>query len=421
MSRYLNEKRKIIFKMDKRLIRIWLAAISLYLSGCGLGPSMMRADRLTYNDAIQFTDRQELLLNIVRLRYNEGPEFLTTTSISTQSSIDLSAIAGAQAGDDQELRTNLFNIGGNIGYSERPTITFTPRNEREFTRQLISPIDLETIFLLVNYGWDIDRVLMLTSDGINGLRNDTMRGAILANYEQHLREFARIVKDLGRLQQLGLLEISYEEKEIGLSGPISAEKVNLNDILNANKDDYKLEYQEKTKTYFLKKVNRNLVLRFSRNAFKHPEFRQIVNGLNLASDVQTYRIVNAPGSQMKASEISTKLNEFILSTRSVLATMAYLSQGVMVPEQDSAIGAVSNKPKNEPPKGIISDLFQVKVQKEKPTHASLAVPYKGYWYYIDDADISSIRTIGVLNSLMRLKIKAAGAQNIPVLTLPVGQ
>jgi hypothetical protein len=44
---------------------------------------MMRANHLTYNDAVQFTERQELLLNIVRLRYNEGPEFLATGSIST--------------------------------------------------------------------------------------------------------------------------------------------------------------------------------------------------------------------------------------------------------------------------------------------------------------------------------------------------
>ena len=63
---------------------VWLPLMLLLLSGCGVGPSMMRADRLTYNDAIQFTERQELLLNIVRLRYNEGPEFLATNSISTQ-------------------------------------------------------------------------------------------------------------------------------------------------------------------------------------------------------------------------------------------------------------------------------------------------------------------------------------------------
>jgi hypothetical protein len=189
--------------MVQFFLYIWLAAIPLILAGCGLGPSMMRADRLTYNDAIQFTERQELLLNIVRLRYNEGPEFLATNSISTQFTLDLGAAAGANVGDDQEQRTKLFNIGGAIGYSERPTITFTPRNEKEFTQQLISPIDLEVIFLLINYGWDIDRVLRLTSEGINGLRNDTIRDTPLINYESYLREFTATVKDLQRLQQLG--------------------------------------------------------------------------------------------------------------------------------------------------------------------------------------------------------------------------
>ena len=57
------------------LYYIWLAIIPLIVAGCGLGPSMMRADRLTYNDAIQFTERQELLLNIIRLRYNEDLNF----------------------------------------------------------------------------------------------------------------------------------------------------------------------------------------------------------------------------------------------------------------------------------------------------------------------------------------------------------
>jgi hypothetical protein len=70
---------------------------------------------------------------------------------------------------------------------------------------------------------------------------------------------------------------------------------------------------------------------------------------------------------------------------------------------------------------ILSDLFQVNVKKEEPQQAGLAVPYKGYWFYIDETDISSKRTMGVLNSLVRLKIRASSAQNIPVLTLPVGQ
>jgi hypothetical protein len=421
MSHSSTERRNPISKIGKRSNTIWIAVIPLFLSGCDLGPSMMRANHLSYNDAVQSNERQELLLNIVRLRYNEGPEFLATSSISTQFSLDLSASAGALVGDDQEQRTNLFNIGGAAAYSERPTITFTPRNEKEFTQQLISPIELEIIFLLVNYGWDIDRVLRLTSDGINGLRNEIFREAPSERYELHLRDFVRTVKDLGKLQEMGLLEVSFETEEIGLSGPISAEKVNLKDMLNANKDDYKLEYQEQTKTYHLKKVKRNLVLRFSRKAFEHPEWRQIIRGLNLTPDLQAYRIVNAPGSQIRASEISRKLDEFILSTRSVLGTMAYLAQGVSVPEQHSETGVVSSGRRESSADSIISDMFHVRVQKEKPDLVRLAVPYRGYWFYIADDDISSKQTIGVLNSLVRLKIKAEGSQKIPVLTLPVGR
>jgi hypothetical protein len=399
---------------------IWLAIIPLIVAGCGLGPTMMRADRLTYNDAIQFTERQELLLNIVRLRYNEGPEFLATSSISTQFTLDIGAAAGADVGDDQEQRTNLFSAGGAIGYSERPTITFTPRNEKEFTQQLISPVELEVIFLLINYGWNIDRVLRLTSEGINGLRNDTIRENQIVNYDVYLREFAETVKDLQRLQQLGLVELSFEQEELGLSGPISAEQVNLNDILKANQNDFKLEYRADTKTYHLKKIKRNLVLRFSRNAFHQPELQKIIKSLNLAPDLQTYRVRNDPGAQIKAAELSHGLSHLILSTRSVLGTMAYLTQGVNIPEEHIETGVVSTFGEKSAT-SILSDLFQVNVKKEKPHQASLAVPYKGYWFYIDETDVSTKRTIGVLNSLVRLKIRASSAQNIPVLTLPVGR
>jgi len=400
---------------------IWLGLSLALISGCGVGPKMMRASHLTYNDAVQLTERQELLLNIVRLRYNEGPEFLTTSSISTQFSIDLSAAAGAQVGDDQQLRTEFLDIGGAVGYSERPTITFTPRTEKEFTRQLILPVEVEIIHLLVNYGWGIDRVLRLTSEGINGVRNDSLREDPSENYDLQLREFAQIAKHLRRLQQLGLIEISFDEEEVNLSAPIDADKVNLSDILNANKDEYRLRYNEKTGTYQLKRIDRHLILRFSKTAFQYPELGEIVDRLNLASSVQAFRIVNAPGSQIKASEIVQDSNDLILSTRSVLGTMAYLSQGVSVPKEHVEIGVISDRTTSESSKKVISDLFQVKVQREKPDNVNLSVPYKGYWFYIAEDDISSKRTMGVLNSLVRLKIRAAVAQNIPVLTLPVGR
>jgi hypothetical protein len=235
-----------------------------------------------------------------------------------------------------------------------------------------------------------------------------------------LREFTATVKDLQRLQQLGLVELSFEQEELEVSGPISAGKVELNDILKANADDYKLVYRDDTKTYQLKKIERHLVIRFSRDAIQQPELKKIIKRLNLAPDFQTYRILNAPGAQIKAAEFPKELRHLVLSTRSVLGTMAYLAQGVNIPGEHIESGVVATF-EAESATTILSDLFQVNVKKEEPQQAGLAVPYKGYWFYIDETDISSKRTMGVLNSLVRLKIEASRAQNIPVLTLPVGQ
>ncbi len=407
--------------MIKRLFYFVLVVGPLVLGGCSLGPSMMRANRLTYNDAVQFTERQELLLNIVRLRYNEGPAFLATSSISTQFSIDLGAAAGATVGDDQQQRTELLNIGGAVGYSERPTITFTPRNEQDFSRQLISPVELEIIHLLVNYGWDIDRVLRLTTDGINGIRNDTIREDPSVNYDDQLRQFAQTVDLLRRFQQMGMVEISIEREEIDASGPIRAETITLNDILEADTQHHRLVYDAVSQTYQLKQVKRRLVLRFSREAASQPEFQALAQNLRLAADIRAYPLVNAPGSQIKASETSVAFTDLLFSTRSVLGTMAYLSQGVAVPQTHVQDGVVAHSQQYASSRATLSDLFAVKVQEAKPVNASLAIPFKGFWFYLEDNDISSKRTMGVLNSLVRLQIQAASTQHTPVLTLPVGQ
>jgi hypothetical protein len=399
---------------------VWLPLMLLLLSGCGVGPSMMRADRLTYNDAVQFTERQELLLNIVRLRYNDGPGFLATQSISTQFEVNLGAAAGADVGDDQQQRTSLFNIGGAVGYSERPTITFTPQNEKEFTQQLISPVGLEVIFLLIHYGWDVDRVLRLTTEGINGLKNDTVRETPTPNYAQRLQEFACTVKELQKLKQLGLIEFAYDNEEIAVSGPISEDKVGLNDILKANEGDYRLEYRENGKTYRLKKTNRHLVLRLGKNADRHPGLDGVRKHLNLDEGFRTYRVYNEPGSQIELEDHSEALPRIVLSTRSVLGTMAYLAQGVRVPAEHVEAGVVLPAGEKSTA-GVIADLFQIRVQPEKPEQGVLTIPYRGHWFYIDETDISSKRTMGVLNSLVRLKIRAGSAQNVPVLTLPVGR
>jgi hypothetical protein len=63
--------------------------------------------------------------------------------------------------------------------------------------------------------------------------------------------------------------------------------------------------------------------------------------------------------------------------------------------------------------------FLVSSQKHRPRDAEVAVPYRGYWFYISNEDVNSRAVLSVLEILFALQEsedKSAG----PVLTLPVG-
>ena len=97
-----------------------------------------------------------MLLNLVRLRYTEAPEFLAISGISTQMSFEAEASIGAAFGDDVAF----VSPGASVGYSESSTITFIPRRDQDFSRQLVAPIEFDGIYLLTCYGWGLDRVLL---------------------------------------------------------------------------------------------------------------------------------------------------------------------------------------------------------------------------------------------------------------------
>src|SRR4051812_37292342 len=50
------------------------------LGGC-IGPKAVRSTRLRYNEVMRDTNDQQLLLNIVRLRYADSPVFIDLPSI----------------------------------------------------------------------------------------------------------------------------------------------------------------------------------------------------------------------------------------------------------------------------------------------------------------------------------------------------
>ena len=65
------------------LTLLGLLLMAWILPGC-LGPRALRHSRVKYNDAIQRSADEQLLLNLVRLRYRDTPSFIELSSLSTQ-------------------------------------------------------------------------------------------------------------------------------------------------------------------------------------------------------------------------------------------------------------------------------------------------------------------------------------------------
>jgi hypothetical protein len=359
----------------------------------------MGASREGYNEAVQASDQRELLLNLVRLRYEEAPEFLAISGISTQMNFSAAASIGGEIGEAGDTDVGFLAPGAAVGYSEAPTITFLPRRDQEFTRQLVAPVDLDSIYLLTRYGWGIDRVLLLVVSEMNGLHNGASHGTM----DREARAFRELAAQLGELERQNRLQVAVERRRAVLSAPIEADRVDASQVLEAARDGYQLE-AGKDGTYLVTGESNHYVLAMEPgpDGIDSPAFESLA--LTPGRTVLELDLAGVPDAV-----------DLRLTTRSVLSSMAWLSGAVSVP------GAHSSIVPRVDPDLVPGDMMDIRVSSEPVDNAFLAVEHRGYWFYIDDKDLESKRTLGLLTSLMRLSISAGGAQNVPVLTLPVAR
>jgi hypothetical protein len=89
-------------------------------------------DRFDYNEALARSSKEQLLINLVRLRYDDVPVFLAVDSVLTQyvyaGDASFTGSVGRTAGD------SLSTFTGALGatYFERPTVTYSPVTGEKF-------------------------------------------------------------------------------------------------------------------------------------------------------------------------------------------------------------------------------------------------------------------------------------------------
>ncbi|MHC5028787.1 MAG: hypothetical protein ACYTGR_18715, partial [Planctomycetota bacterium] len=140
--------------MDHRLVATFVVVAIGLVTGCAdtRGPELVVNSHIEYNMAVSQVLKEELLLNIVRRRYMEAPQFLNVSSINSNLSTTSSIGAGADVGDVGDLNIVGADVDGSVTFSDSPTITITPRQGEDIASQLHGPLPVSVIADLVSAG-----------------------------------------------------------------------------------------------------------------------------------------------------------------------------------------------------------------------------------------------------------------------------
>ena len=102
--------------------------------------------------------------------------------------------------------------------------------------------------------------------------------------------------------------------------------------------------------------------------------------------------------QVVYGSVAANDKQIAILSRSILEILVDLSSFITVPEAHVADRRVT--PTAEPevgPSGPIRPLIRIDSSPERPADAFLAVPYRGYWFWIDDRDIGVEAAVQLLD------------------------
>jgi len=187
--------------------------LAILLTGCAQhGPDLVKAGRNDYNRVLVQTDDEEQLLNLVRLRYSDSMMMLQVSSVSTSFTWSQSASAEAFKFEPSSSDSNV-GVRGNLGYAERPTVTYTPLGGKDFVENLLTPVELNSLLLLGRSGWSIDRLLRVIVDSVNGLPNAQEASGPTPLRAPKYKDFIRVAKLLRILQERDAMTGGYRHMD----------------------------------------------------------------------------------------------------------------------------------------------------------------------------------------------------------------
>lgn len=349
-------------------MRAWIGCggsllILASLVGCkSIGPEAIRSSQSEFNCAIAASMDEQMLLNLVRLRYRDNAYFVEITNITDSRNLALEAGNGEDGAlyvNAQNAATAVWNPLCIVSTGQSPTINYAPMQGEGFVHRFFSTVPLPTLLMMIQSGWSVDRVFSVFVERINGLRNvPTASGPTPLSVPDY-HQFQRAVRLLGELFAGDAIAIGQDS-----NGAVAMEV-----RLASSDGQYESSLQE---------------------------FRAL---LGVPSERNHFVFGN---DFLPSADGDVKLR-----SRSMQGALFYLSHGIEIPQEHQKCGLVTMTRDSAGHafqwEKVLHGLLRVHSSREKPARYFVATPYRGYWFFISDDDLQSKSTFMLLNNVFSLQ------------------
>jgi hypothetical protein len=393
-------------KALKKVVSI-VAAVALTAGCASIGPDKVVSTHQGYNDAVQLAESRELLLNIVRLRFGDPIQFLGVSQIN--ASFSVSAGASATAAGIGAAGGATSTLGANVGYSDSPTITFTPRGDDQFSRDILLPVHLYDAITYSNRGGVYDGPLFaLITSGINdapdvpGPNGDLYRARIEA---------------MGKLIKGNLAWIAKGKRYVPKSSiPVAIDTITAFDHVWATNNGYLWADAEpmigpagRGKALMSFEYHTPLIaIRDPEN----PETQEYLRTLGVVPGSREYEI-RSVNDEVALGRPPTFI---FVGFRSLKEILGIASEYVEIPAELESSGIVPPPRYGQTGEQKLS--FRVRSSKDEPQDTPYKVSLHDHWFWIDQDDHKSKALMEAVFSLFYSQLGASKPGD-PILTLPL--